>query len=613
VGLLSSYRTLAGNAPLVRLLGGEFVSAIGDWLYFVALLVLVYQDSGSPLLLGLVGAARQVPFILLSIPAGIVADRYDRRLVLLSADLARCSLMVVLTLVSVAGGPLWSIVGLAIVASCCATLFGPAIGALLPTLVRDESEFGPANSAFATLDNLAYGVGPAIGGLLILFGGISLAFLLNAVAFAIGAAVVWRLPHGAVGGIPTGAGETATDVDGVAVPVAVPAAVPAAVRDDRPAIASLEAPAPCAPGAASGATGASVAASSTAAGGSDPPEGEGPPESGPSLRAVVTSLSGLFVFSLVTYFFTGGLEIITVLIAVNMLQAGEGVTGFLNAAIGLGGVVGALVSGALIVRRRLEAPLFLGALTMGLGLMATGAASALWFALVALTVMEAGNMILDVAEATLLQRAVPNAFRGRAFGLMDSVRKLALVAGALILPALADDVYVRQVLIISGILTIVACFGLVALFDIGRLGTPPVVAAAAARVQSLPIFAGLPAPRVEAALARMREVRVGAGQVVVRQGDRADRFYVISSGRFRVSHSAGAGQPELRLRELGPGDVFGEIGLLRGVPRTATVTADTDGVLASLGAADFLALVASGPGERSRFLNLYGGGGAVLS
>ncbi len=112
-------------------------------------------------------------------------------------------------------------------------------------------------------------------------------------------------------------------------------------------------------------------------------------------------------------------------------------------------------------------------------------------------------------------------------------------------------------------------------------------------------------------MAKMREIHVGAGQVVVRQGDRADRFYVIASGRFRVTHAAGPGQPGLRLRELGPDDVFGEIGLLRGVPRTATVTAETDGVLASLDAREFLELVAAGPGVRSRFLNLYGGARAA--
>jgi CRP-like cAMP-binding protein len=66
-------------------------------------------------------------------------------------------------------------------------------------------------------------------------------------------------------------------------------------------------------------------------------------------------------------------------------------------------------------------------------------------------------------------------------------------------------------------------------------------------------------------------------------------------------------EEERTLRELGPGDVFGEIGLLRGVPRTATVTALTEGTLFALDGADFAELVGSGPGLGSRLLDVYRG------
>lgn len=109
-------------------------------------------------------------------------------------------------------------------------------------------------------------------------------------------------------------------------------------------------------------------------------------------------------------------------------------------------------------------------------------------------------------------------------------------------------------------------------------------------------------------MARMREERVSAGQVVIREGDPADRFYVIAEGRFEVMQHAGAGEPERLLREMGRDDVFGEIGLLGGVPRTATVTAATDGLLVVLDGPDFLELVASGPSLSARLLGLYRGG-----
>jgi MFS family permease len=594
VRLLAPYRRLGRNGPLVRLLGGEFVSAIGDWLYIVALLVIVYQETDSAVVLGLVGAARQVPYILLSVPAGIVADRYDRRLVLLSTDIVRGSIMAVLAVITALGGPLWLIVVLAICATCFAVFFGPAMGSLLPTMVRDESEFGPANSAFATLDNLAFVVGPAIGGVLIVFGGITLAFVLNALSFAVIAVVLWRLPR-----VPAPARAAAGG--GAATPVAIvtdehaaaPVPPPAVLVDAAVVVAAIDMPAVDATG---------VGRPGTVDGGKPAAE----------LRDVFAPLATLLVFSCVTYFFTGGLEILTILIAVNMLGVGEGAMGFLNAAIGVGGVVGALVSGALVVRRRLGGPLLLGAIAMGLGLIATGLAPTLWFALVALAVMETGDMILEVAEVTLLQRATPDVFRGRALGAMDTVRMLALVAGALVLPALADDIHVSAVLIVSGLLTIVACAALVTLFGLGRVGAPPSVVPAAARVPSLPIFSGLPAPRMEAALEKMQEERVLAGQVIIREGAPADRFYVVSSGRFSVTQATVPGAPERFVRECGPDDYFGEIGLLRGIPRTATVTAVTDGVLASLGAAEFLELVASGPGVQSRFLERYGAGGFMI-
>src|ERR687893_1314714 len=118
MGLFAAYRRLLANGPLTRLLVGEFVSSVGDWLYLVALLIVVYAEAQSPLLLGVVGAARVVPYLVLSVPAGIVADRYDRRLVLLITDVARGVIMVVLTVATLLGAPVLVIVALAILATC---------------------------------------------------------------------------------------------------------------------------------------------------------------------------------------------------------------------------------------------------------------------------------------------------------------------------------------------------------------------------------------------------------------------------------------------------------------------------------------------------------------
>ena len=193
--VLRAYRQLLRNGPLTRLLVGEFVSSIGDWLYLVAILILVYEVTEDPVVLGLVGAARVLPYLVLSIPAGIVADRFDRRMVLLSTDVARGLLMLVIAAIVFLDGPIWLVIALAIGGTCFATFFGPAIGAYLPNLVEDEDQLGPANSAWSTLDNLAFMVGPAVAGILIAAGGLVVAFLLNAASFAVIAVVLWGLPR----------------------------------------------------------------------------------------------------------------------------------------------------------------------------------------------------------------------------------------------------------------------------------------------------------------------------------------------------------------------------------------------------------------------------------
>lgn len=100
---------------------------------------------------------------------------------------------------------------------------------------------------------------------------------------------------------------------------------------------------------------------------------------------------------------------------------------------------------------------------------------------------------------------------------------------------------------------------------------------------------------------------MAAGDVVVRQGDPADRFYLVADGGVRVTQTEREGGTETHLRDLEAGDIFGEIGLLRRTPRTATVTATAPGLLLSLDGEAFRDLVGSGPGLGTRLLDLYRG------
>ena len=527
------------NPALARLLTGEFISGIGDWLYLVAILVVVYAESNSPVLLGIVGAARILPYVLLSVPAGIVADRFDRRMVLLVTDLARGLLMLVLVAAVMLDAPTTVIVAVSILAACFSTFFGPAIGALLPMLV-DERDLGPANSAWATLDNVAFIVGPALAGILLAAGGLEFAFLLNAVSFAIVAAVLWRLP------VPTSG-----------API---------IRGDGDATTA--------------------------------------PTAGSGWRDLVRPLAGPFLLDSTTSIVGGGLSVLTVVIAVDVLRAGEAGTGYLNAATGVGGVIAGVVGGALLARR-LGVPFLLGGVAGGIGLVWLAIAGDLLVAMLAMGVAVAGLLLLDVVNTTLIQRIVPDALRGRAMGVLQTTSAVLYALGSLAMPIIAGVAGVGPVLIGSAVITAVGVGG--ALLLTGGRGEPEPVDRGRARLLEHPIFAGLPAARLEAAARRLVEVPMAAGEVIIRQGDAADRFYVVAEGSVSVTQAPDAGLGEVHLRDLVPGDVFGEIGLLRRSARTATVTARTPGLLLALDADAFHDLVGSGPGLSTRLLDLYRG------
>jgi CRP-like cAMP-binding protein len=129
------------------------------------------------------------------------------------------------------------------------------------------------------------------------------------------------------------------------------------------------------------------------------------------------------------------------------------------------------------------------------------------------------------------------------------------------------------------------------------------------RIISLPLFTGVPRARMQAAMRNVTEVPVAAGDAVVRQGEPADRFYVIESGTFDVVQPVPDGTPR-RLRTLGPDQVFGELGLLRQAPRSASVIAATDGKVLAMEGRDFLELVGAEGSLRGRLLGLYGSGRA---
>jgi MFS family permease len=571
-GVLEAYRRVLRNRPLTKLLLGEFVSSIGDWLYLVALLIILYKTSEDAVLLGVVGAARVLPYVFLSIPAGIVADRFDRRMVLLVTDLARGALMLVLAWLAATGGAIEAIVAVTILATCFSAFFGPAIGAYLPNLAADEADLGPANSTYAMLENVAFIIGPAVAALILAFSDLTIAFLLNAVSFVVIAGVLWTLP-------PSRAGRAHSTIE------------------------------PADPAAAGQEVDASVDATlDTAAAGTG--AGDAPATGAFHWRGVAVPISALMVFDLVESFIFGGIGVLTVIIAFELLGAGEEGTGALNAAVGIGGLVGAVVSGTLVLRRRLAPPLLLGAAVMGGSVAVLGQSGSLPLAMVAMGASATGSLLVGIVGETLFQRIVPDAVRGRAIGLLETLSVLFYAAGSLLMPLLADSLGLGPVLLVSGIAIVLA--GGVAVVFLGSwaVQTPP-EDATRATLAGVPIFAGLPPARLEIAERRSAVVSMAAGTVIIRQGDVADRFYVIADGEVEVTQTPRGGGVARILRRMGRGEVFGEIGLLTGGARTATVTAISAGTLVALDKPDFLALVGGGSGLTFPLLDLHRGASQV--
>jgi MFS family permease len=559
--MLTAYRTVARNRNLLRLFAGEFVSGIGDWLYLVALLVVVYRESHDPFLLGVIGGARIIPYVVLSVPAGIVVDRYDRRLVLIVTDFIRGAAMIGLAANTFLGGPVLLTVGLAIFATCFAVFFRPSIGAYMPSLVKNETELGPANSVFATLGEVTFIIGPAIAGLIIATTDLGWAFVLNAVSFLAPMVMLWTLPSNnpraanAPGAAPAEADAADTDptADLGAVPAATPARAPSA------------------------------------------------------FRAILRPVGGLAFYDLVSGFLWGGLSVALVIFAVDRLGVGEDATGYLWAAIGAGGVIGAVASTWFMLRPNLGPVLLVGAGTLSVGFVILGMVTTLPLAIGALAVVASGALLSEIVKDTVLQRVVPDAIRGRTLGSLQTVGTLTYSAGSFAVPVLMKTIGSQVILTVGGVAIFLASLGTFVLVgaNFRREAAVDAIAATLGRVARLPLFAGVSPGALELAIQRLQAVSVTAGTVVIREGDVADRFYIIESGRFTVDQMDPGTQMPHRLRVMGPDEVFGELGLMHGAPRSATVTAETDGRLLALDGPDFLELLNAGPEVSGRMLERY--------
>jgi MFS family permease len=178
-----------------RLLSSLAVSSIGDWLYNVALLAFVFERTGSPSWLAATTAVRVLPIVVLGPIGGVLADRHDRRALIIASDLVRAALMVMLAGVVVLGLPVVLAPLLAGAATLASSVHPPAVAASTPRLV-DAEHLQRANAARAAIGQAAIVVGPALGAGVLALSSPAVAILANAATFLASAVLVATIPSG---------------------------------------------------------------------------------------------------------------------------------------------------------------------------------------------------------------------------------------------------------------------------------------------------------------------------------------------------------------------------------------------------------------------------------
>ena len=289
------------------------------------------------------------------------------------------------------------------------------------------------------------------------------------------------------------------------------------------------------------------------------------------LRAVASDRNVATVTGLYTAqaFIAGALNVLVVLVAFELIDVGDAGVGWLSAALGVGGFVGGFVALVLATRGRLAADFGLGVVLFGIPFAVIGIFASYPVALLAFAVVGIGNSVADIAALTLFQRIVPDHVLGRVLGVLEGILLGAIGLGGLAAPLCIALIGTKPSLLVAGIVLPVAT-----LLVAGRLAAidrTTVAPAHTALLRGVPLLAVLPEAVLEFLATSAAPVSARAGEAIVSEGEVGDRFYVIASGEV-----------EILGRTFGPGESFGEIALLRDVPRTATVTAVTDVELVTL-------------------------------
>ena len=295
------------------------------------------------------------------------------------------------------------------------------------------------------------------------------------------------------------------------------------------------------------------------------------------LREAVSLLTVLSVLN-------GILDVLIVVIAIELVGLGVGGVGLLNGAWGAGGLVGGFAALALLPRGRFSAALLVAAVLVLAPLALLAAVPTPALAVAGFLVFGVGYAFGDTAGQTLVQRLASEETLARAFGVAEASSQAGVALGSLIAPLLIGAVGVEGAIAATG--AFLPLILLVRRRPVRRLDARAVVPERElSMLRRLDLFAPLSLATIETLATHASPVTMSAGEQIVREHESGDRFYIIAEGEVDVDEGG-----EWCRRE-GRGEYFGEIALLRDVPRTATVTAASDGLLFTLNRDEFLGAV----------------------
>ncbi|MEI8238227.1 MAG: MFS transporter [Actinomycetota bacterium] len=519
-------------------------SIVGDGAQAVAAAVYAYLHGGATTV-GILGVVRFVCMATAAPFTSLLGDRFDRKRVMIAADLLRMCIVVSAGIVIAAGGPPIAVYTMSVCAAIVSTAFRPSQAALMPSLANHPGELTAANVVSSTIESVGFFVGPAIGAFLLSVANIQTAYFFNATSFLWSAILVMGLPSQRA----LAAARAGTDGD----------EVPTSNETESPVAQETEK--------------VSFVHQVTA--------GYREILRDKNLRLLV----GLYCAQTVV---AGASLVYEVAIALDLLKAGEGGLGLLGTAMGAGGLVGGFVALMLARRNRLAFDFGIGVMLWAAPLLLVAAWPTMAAALTAMALIGIANSLVDVNAFTILQRLAPDEVLGRVFGALESAIIGGMAVGALLMPLLINTIGLRGGLVVIGVgVTALVATGVAGLNRIDKVALAPV---GLDLLRGVPMLGVLPEKVLDRLARQSASVSRAAGETVFREGDPGDRYYVIESGSVDVTIG------DDLVRTLTAGEAFGEIALLRDVPRTATVTATSDLTTRAIDRDAFLAAV-TGHGE----------------